>query len=56
MFRVARRLVVRADENFAARDSDVPVALLTELGDPLEILDGVGADVFRAGFEFDLAE
>ena len=53
---ISRRFVVRADENLAASDGDVAVALRAELGDPFEILDGVGADVVRAGLELDLGE
>ena len=53
---VARRFVVGADENFAACDRHVAVALRAELGDPLEVLDCVRADVVRAGLELDLAE
>ena len=38
MLRVARILVVRADENLAAGDSRIAVTLRTELCDPLHVL------------------
>ena len=56
MLGIARRFVVRADENLATRDSDVAVALLAELGDPLKILHAVRADLIAAGLKLNFAE
>ena len=49
--RVARGVVVRADEDPPAGDRGVPVALGAELGDPLDVLGRGNIHLVRAGLE-----
>ena len=45
LLRIAQQLVVRADEDHAARDDRVAVALRAELGHPLDVLLGLHVPV-----------